>query len=260
MILYVKLLIHESRGLTSQTVKLFVGATRECMTVHKGLLCTASPVFEAALTGNFAEAATNELELLEEETKTMENFLDWLYFNHIGDDTETMTLELGEIERLYIFADKRRIPQLMNQLINAWHQRFSQISTYSWTSQYIWKNSVETLKLRKLMVDVAAHVANDDTWKLANCRTCSKDFLAGVIQVSMRKGFSRPTHKQTWLAGLDLCKYHEHNAGEPCSVVGSSMPLKKTCNIEEMDVLCITPNKTARTATSRMQVKQTQPE
>lgn len=60
-------------------ITLYVGNDREVFHVHQNLLCNASPVFKAALTGNFRESSDHSMDLPEEDVASVNRLLSWLY-------------------------------------------------------------------------------------------------------------------------------------------------------------------------------------
>jgi len=60
-------------------VSLEVGPDEKTVCVHKSFLIEASTFFKSAITGNFKEAADNEIKRPEESEEVFEPFLRWVY-------------------------------------------------------------------------------------------------------------------------------------------------------------------------------------
>ena len=90
-----------------EVVQVLVGARGTSFTVHKGLLCSESDFFKAALTGGFSEAREGVVKLADEREDVFEIFITWLYSGKlvVEDEGVDATLTLMEIFRVYVFAD-----------------------------------------------------------------------------------------------------------------------------------------------------------
>jgi hypothetical protein len=65
--------------LTSDMVDIFVGPKRKRFHLHKELLCDRSEYFRAVFQGGFAESASNELFLPDDDVAALEIFVNWIY-------------------------------------------------------------------------------------------------------------------------------------------------------------------------------------
>lgn len=63
----------------TDTVTVLVGPDKYKFIVHKNLICASSTFFGCAFEGNFAEGATQQIELPEEKPCLFKFFCDWLY-------------------------------------------------------------------------------------------------------------------------------------------------------------------------------------
>lgn len=67
------------RELFDTIVHIAVGPKKELFRLHKGLLCSASPFFRAALEGKFVESKTQAIDMPEEDVVMFRYLQMWLY-------------------------------------------------------------------------------------------------------------------------------------------------------------------------------------
>ena len=65
-------------------VTLHVGPDKLSFHVHQELLFKSSPVFKAAVSGACRESSEHCMALPEDDSKTVERLLQWLYFKSLG--------------------------------------------------------------------------------------------------------------------------------------------------------------------------------
>lgn len=101
---------------------LYVGLAKTVYHVHKDLLFEASPVFKAALSGQFVESSTRSMNILDDDVDAVERMLQWLYTkkfeltNVVSKATSSICFcELAELNTL---ADKYDIVALKNAIID----------------------------------------------------------------------------------------------------------------------------------------------
>jgi hypothetical protein len=75
----------------SDITTLYVGIDKVQIACHKSLLGFFSRFFESALYGNFAEAASGEVHLPEDEVKPIQDFVSWLYSGQSPQEREVET-------------------------------------------------------------------------------------------------------------------------------------------------------------------------
>lgn len=97
------------------TVSIRVGADKIVFIIHKGLLCEASPFFKAAFTLKFEEYRTGTMSLPEDDVDTFNPFVRWLYSGNLAYDDGDCCFQLA---KLYILADKLRVKELKNCVID----------------------------------------------------------------------------------------------------------------------------------------------
>lgn len=125
----------------SQTI-VVIQVDDERFNLHKDLLIACSPYFRAAFEGGFKEAKDSILTLEDIKALTMQNFMDWLYFDQLpqhpdeirseNDDTPFTTIEayLGRFRLpfldLYLFADRFDVPNLRKAFMELQHSYYTQ--------------------------------------------------------------------------------------------------------------------------------------
>ena len=72
-----------------EVVKVIVGSEQQIFTVHKALICTASPFFQTALASGFIEGAEQKVQLPEEDPQLFQLAYDWLYSGRVADGVTT---------------------------------------------------------------------------------------------------------------------------------------------------------------------------
>lgn len=92
---------------------------KQTFRTHKGLLSFYSGYFRAALGGAWAESTSGAIKLETEDPLVFGGFVLWLYTNKITD--ESLASKSTVITDLWLFADRRDIPLLMNEMIDALH-------------------------------------------------------------------------------------------------------------------------------------------
>ncbi|KAL8788337.1 MAG: hypothetical protein Q9213_001734 [Squamulea squamosa] len=140
-------------------VDLKVGAEETLFHVHKGLICDASPFFEAAFTGRFKENS-GSITLTEDNVNAFEHIVQWLYRRNLG------TLSEGKVNKakntilieVYILADKYHIVPLQNAIIDqlCTALKSSDDSTYRGPRishvKHVYENTVHGSRLRRFLV------------------------------------------------------------------------------------------------------------
>jgi hypothetical protein len=192
------------------------GDKRQTFHVHKGLLSFYSGYFRAALEGPWTEPSSGVINLETEDPLVFERFFLWLYTNRITDDTLKKTHTI--IIDLWLFADCRNIPLLMNEMINALHLRIAN----SWMLPLdclntIYMSTTEESALRRML-----------TWSIS--RTMDRKLLEGVHGNKWRRealvevlkmlvdtrgeaSLTKGQYKTTSMCPL----YHVHEEGVSCT-------------------------------------------
>ena len=106
-------------SLLDSIVFVHVGPQKKVFGVHKGLICHHSAYFKGALQGEFKEAIDGVVVLADDKPEIFSYFYSWLYTGEIKRTGGTLRYSLFEdLLDLYIFAQKRIIPDLQNGAID----------------------------------------------------------------------------------------------------------------------------------------------
>lgn len=71
-------------GIGNQLVTIEVGEEKQQFSVHQDLLTASSKFFKAAFEGDFREATTKRIPLLDTTPQVVQEFLNWLYFRRLS--------------------------------------------------------------------------------------------------------------------------------------------------------------------------------
>ena len=191
-------------------VSVIVGEEKRVFSVHKRLLCSVSDYFDAALNGNFKEAAEQKIELLEDDPLVFERFQLWLYTKTVLDEDETVaSLSTPNLFDLYIFVESRFMPKLQNHLVDLVIEKERKerrgltpsdgdFSTKLTSSSPLWR----------LSVDMAARKGSLRHWSFDGY---PRKYLTDVILSlsDLRKKQAEDDFHKT------RCNYHVHAKDEP---------------------------------------------
>ena len=109
-------------------VTLYASNDREVFRVHRNLLCNASPVFKAALAGNFRESSDHSMDLPEEDIGSVNRLVQWLYTKRYQLDGCRPEVNLHaifwQLARLNALADKHDFVTLRNDIVDRFFKLF----------------------------------------------------------------------------------------------------------------------------------------
>ena len=109
-----------NRFADAEIVTLLVGPNKVTFSVHKDILCQASPYFKKAFNSGFKEAAKQSLTLAKDNPDNVDSIVKWVYFRILEDsvpkDRETAPVYARPLQ-LYFLADKYDIPELRKELV-----------------------------------------------------------------------------------------------------------------------------------------------
>ncbi len=156
-------------------ITIFVGPQKTPFVSHKEFLCEASGYFRAALTGRFAEANKNEINLPEQKANVFDGFLAWLYIDsldsvHSRKSREGPTYHGWEdICDLYVFAKYIQCPKFSNHLLNTvLKRRFSVLSVKPPGHEavtLVYQSTPAGCGLQKLVVALFLQKRDEYDWK-----------------------------------------------------------------------------------------------
>lgn len=98
-------------------MKLYVGSKRKEFVAHKKLLCDGSEYFRKAFTSGFKEGIEGVMYLPEDDLDVVALLVDFLYRGAIPRPNEKAGAKW--LRELYYFAEKLRMPELMDKLMDA---------------------------------------------------------------------------------------------------------------------------------------------
>lgn len=190
------------------------GAGSKTFKLHKGVLCFYSSYFEKAFKGGFEEARKGVVELPTEDVDIFERFVLWLYTRRL-DALSAQDLTLyGQLFRLWTFADRRGIPLLMNECMNAIRDEVVEL----WCSpldmlHFIYANTVPSSGLRRFMIYIIGCCYN---FKDNDEKDWPRDALCDLLRLKWNWDKSQQLTRSD-VAKMDMCKYHEHDKDVTCS-------------------------------------------
>ena len=192
--------------------------------VHRDLISFYSGYFKAALNGGFAEAKTGVIELKSEEPPVFEGFINWLYTQKARKDkiTKGNSREyLLSIAKLWIFADRREIPLLMNEMVDCLQQ--SVVAAWVFpesTITEIYNNTTEGSGLRRMVVFTYASLAGA---KHAARMKYDSDvyvhnFVIDLVKSLIGDGLRKPFLSKEQYEKAEMCpSFHTHEEGVKCT-------------------------------------------
>lgn len=198
-----------------ETVDVVVGETPNIKTfkLHKGVVSFYSGYFEGALRGGFAKAIQGKVELPTEEVDVFEWFVQWIYTRRIEEPRAGEGF--GTVCKLWALADRREVPLLMNQCIDALRDQVAE----QWlvpTDQlgFIYEHTFPYAGLRRLAVDLTTKAGGPSL--LQSSMTFPNEVLRDFLQVTWALDYSKRMNKED-VAKLDTCTYHRHEDGVKCT-------------------------------------------
>jgi len=142
------------------TVTLRVGNAKVPFQVHLGILCDASPVFNAAFHGGFSEGLKRSMNLPEDDPEAFELLVQWLYLKtynipqFVGKPHDDDQIGFMHLARLYVAADKYGIIGLMKDVMDRWCKARWEHAQVPFTKvlDYVYENTTSKSKLRETIV------------------------------------------------------------------------------------------------------------
>ena len=198
------------------------GKEKRDFNIHKTILCNASSYFKAALGGTWQEAKKQKFDFADECFDVFDRFQQWLYSGRILEDDETSTaLSWDVLFGIYIFAEKRGVPKLQNEVIDTIIDKYTATEAASVHSfRRIYDETPESSPLRRLLIDYTARRGKiksegNAAWFEESYRhVYPKDFLFDLCEAFYDE---RKAKKSTNFRKF-RCDYHVHVEGEPrCS-------------------------------------------
>ena len=190
--------------------------------VDQSLLTFYSGYFSAALSGRWTAAEDDAIRLDTETPRTFERFVSWLYTRSItDDDDEKANCQL--IIDLWLFADCREIPLLMNEMLDALKDRIvteKSIPTTLLGTTY--ERTMPGSALRRMIVHAITATASerlvtDDSKKVH----WPHDVLWDIMKELLKVPRPQPVGVASY-AAMDICPlFHTHEEGVRCVSKGT---------------------------------------
>jgi hypothetical protein len=189
--------------------------------VDHGLLTFYSGYFQAALSGRWTAAEDDAIKLDTENPQTFERFVSWLYTRSItDDDDEKATCQL--IIDLWLFADRREIPLLMNDMLDCLKERILTEKTIPTTLLgTTYERTMPGSALRRMLVHAITSTASerlvaDDLRKVLWPKDALWDMMRELLKVPRPIAVGVADYGKT-----DICPlFHTHEEGVSCAPKG----------------------------------------
>lgn len=151
-----------------------------------------------------------------EDPFVFKNYVQWLYTNKISDDA----LNSGQsiIIDLWLFADRRDIPLLMNEMIDALHLMIAD----SWIMPIdclhtIYMNTMEGSALRRMLAWSMSRTMDEGLLEGPYGTSWPQEALMDVLRLIVADRL-RPTLPQYLYKSERMCPtYHVHEDGASCA-------------------------------------------
>jgi hypothetical protein len=232
-----------SSAYVSEIVTIEVGEDKRAFQVHRGLLTFYSGYFKTALDGasgssktvpdeEIAEAQNGVIGLKFEEPAVFEEFVMWLYSHKPR--VESTTKENAQqhyrsIVKLWIFADRRDIPLLMNEMIGNLQQAVASVWVVPvQVIQKVYEGTTEDSALRQMILHLFTSICGNAFVTHVTLEAgryeeyYPKRFLLDWIKGMLRRGYDRRSLTQGEHENIDLClAFHVHKEGVSCRMKGT---------------------------------------
>ncbi|MCJ1463814.1 hypothetical protein MMC07_002423 [Pseudocyphellaria aurata] len=199
-------------------VNIAVGSTTQIVPVHRELLCSVSPVFEATFDqeSGFREFHTSYCALPETRVEVFQYFLQWLYTHSLDhEDLVGPKPTYSRLIRMYVLGDVLGATMLKNAVIDKMVEVVNQTLACPIPSdtELLYENTIETAKLRILILDV---FENRNIVSLIKTHEGNWDgqFMRDlVVRLKSKEKNEGPF---PWRCESQYCsRYHEHDEWAP---------------------------------------------
>lgn len=212
-----------SSSLFDTIVTILVGPNHIKFEIHKALLCHRSAYFKGALTGRFKEAREGIVTLEDEDPETFSRFHAWLYTGSCMKDDDTTPLTIAPALQLWLFAEKRLVPNLQNAIIDQLIKSYTK--TYTTNNPLVsepspeeenaciaaWENSAEDSCLQKFITDhFLCHLDLETLFRESRAERYPLTLIVSIAIRAQKAGLER---KRDFFGGLryeHCARYHVH--------------------------------------------------
>lgn len=135
---------------------------------YKGVLSFYSGYFRTALKGSWAEAEAGHFVFEDEDVDVFERFILWLNSSSIIG--KTLELDFDILVRVWLFADRRDIPLLLNDMIDDLKRTVIKQTTVPVTSLHlVYENTSPGSLLRRMLIDALSSLCNPLNFNVDAC-------------------------------------------------------------------------------------------
>ncbi|PMD18101.1 hypothetical protein NA56DRAFT_258582 [Hyaloscypha hepaticicola] len=219
------------QDLGTEIVQLVVGSDRKIFSVHKKLLCSVSEFFDKALTGRFAEASSNQMDLPEDHPAIVSMFISWLY-------TEDLKFDMYECDEnsgvttlidLYVFADAKRCNALKNAAMDTLQDGLYRSHLFLCLShvELVFEKTCtnEEAPIRCFFVEALAQGVREKFWEvedLSNLFRSHPEVLSDYLRLQMCSSVPElygavDLYRRGGSEKYGICAFHVHAEGETCT-------------------------------------------
>ncbi|KAL8898476.1 MAG: hypothetical protein Q9192_002062 [Flavoplaca navasiana] len=204
-------------NLTGKIIKVLVGPSEYCFSIHRGLLTSKSTFFNAALTGSWREAEEDTVRLVEEVPELFAIYVVWIYGHDWTVDHNRREHSLAICCRLYVLADVLGSEELGNLMIDQIRDIVARphLDLTCETIGYVYDNTLPESPLRRLIVDIL-------TWELKpdkNLVTEVPECLYDIVWVFINRQNKKISDKKPYADKIACKNYHVHRDGTPCPLL-----------------------------------------
>ncbi|KAL8998054.1 MAG: hypothetical protein Q9169_002822 [Polycauliona sp. 2 TL-2023] len=203
---------------TKEIVTVEVGSSKVPFVFHKGLICSRSRFFEAAINGSFREATTQSVHLKDDDPDVFDMVHKWFYTNRItiASDGKDEMAKGSRLLNAYILADKLDIPFLCDTVINILSKSYMSYQIVSARMVLeIYGRMGPNDRLRKWIFAVILvnhlHTINEITVRAREASSHCPELLLDLLSAMKEK--CGPSPPKT---SITLCDFHRHKKDEPC--------------------------------------------
>ncbi|THX68620.1 hypothetical protein D6D05_09349 [Aureobasidium pullulans] len=184
----------------------------------KVLLCNSSTYFKAALNNGFSETATQSISLDDESPEVFRTYAAWLFEHEICQNVEELACFESHMFQVYLFADKRGIIGLTNDVVTKlccfWSiNNINKDITTEYLPQLsssctLYQMTLDSMILESRGVD-NDNTRNDDFWQTF------VDLPQYILVELFKKGNMFPASFQGYYCCFhSVCHYHVHEDGD----------------------------------------------
>ena len=217
-----------------EAITLVVGEGEEQtkLIVHKDVLCSASPFFQAACKPEWMKAEDKAITLPEDDPEAVKALVHWMYHDEIcvdekkanvndaNTEEEAMRGVWGIFVKLFVLGQKYQIPPLQNDAIDAILVYVNTWSIELGVISYAYENTSSGSPLRRLLVRLVR--LDDDDLELMRFKNgLCQEFLFELAMALFKA--QRSPSKGAKRGDTSFCKrFHKHKAGEHrCKILKS---------------------------------------